>query len=129
MNDEDIERLMQFDGIVKNRLKIKATITNARQFLAIQKEFGSFYDYTLSFFPDSKPIINAFQSLSEIPVSSPESDAMSKDMKKRGFKFFGATICYASCYKKPTGTFRVPVGIPIGIVHDCNTAITSLNGE
>ena len=88
MNDEDIERLMQFDGIVKNRLKIKATITNARQFLAIQKEFGSFYDYTLSFFPDSKPIINTFQSLSEIPVSSPESDAMSKDMKKRGFKFF-----------------------------------------
>ena len=85
MNDEDIERLMQFDGIVKNRLKIKATITNARQFLAIQKEFGSFYDYTLSFFPDRKPIINAFQSLSEIPVSSPESDAMSKYMKKRGF--------------------------------------------
>ena len=87
--------LMQFDGIVKNRLKIKSTITNARLFLAIQKEFGSFYDYTLSFFPDRKPIINAFRSLSEIPVSSPESDAMSKDMKKRGFKFFGTTICYA----------------------------------
>ena len=83
------------DGIVKNRLKIKSTITNARLFLAIQKEFGSFYDYTLSFFPDRKPIINAFRSLSEIPVSSPESDAMSKDMKKRGFKFFGTAICYA----------------------------------
>ena len=95
MTDEDVERLMQFDGIVKNRLKIKSTITNARLFLAIQKEFGSFYDYTLSFFPDRKPIINAFRSLSEIPVSSPESDAMSKDMKKRGFKFFGTTICYA----------------------------------
>ena len=80
MTDEDVERLMQFDGIVKNRLKIKSTITNARLFLAIQKEFGSF---------------NAFRSLSEIPVSSPESDAMSKDMKKRGFKFFGTTICYA----------------------------------
>ena len=79
MTDEDVERLMHFDGIVKNRLKIKSTITNARQFLAIQKEF----------------IINHFQSLSEIPVSSPESDAMSKDMKKRGFKFFGSTICYA----------------------------------
>ena len=78
MTDEDVERLMQFDGIVKNRLKIKSTITNARLFLAIQKEFGSFYDYTLSFFPDRKPIINAFRSLSEIPVSSPESDAMSK---------------------------------------------------
>ena len=62
---------------------------------AIQKEFGSFYNYTLSFFPDRNPIINHFQSLSEIPVSSPESDAMSKDMKKRGFKFFGSTICYA----------------------------------
>lgn len=95
MTDEDVERLMQFDGIVRNRLKIKSTITNARQFLAIQKEFGSFYDYTLSFFPDRKPIINNFSSLSEIPVSSPQSDAMSKDMKKRGFKFFGSTICYA----------------------------------
>ena len=95
MTDEDVERLMHFDGIVKNRLKIKSTITNARSFLAVQKEFGSFYDYTLSFFPDRKPIVNTFQSLSEIPVSSPESDAMSKDMKKRGFKFFGATICYA----------------------------------
>lgn len=81
MTDEDVERLMHFDGIVKNRLKIKSTITNARLFLAIQKEFGSFYEYTLSFFPDRKPIINTFQSLSELPVSSPESDAMSKDMK------------------------------------------------
>lgn len=81
MTDEDVERLMQFDGIVRNRLKIKSTITNAKQFLAIQKEFGSFYNYTLSFFPDRNPIINHFQSLSEIPVSSPESDAMSKDMK------------------------------------------------
>lgn len=95
MDDKDIDRLMQFDGIVKNRLKIKSTITNAKLFLAIQKEFGSFYNYTLSFFPDRNPIINHFQSLSEIPVSSPESEAMSKDMKKRGFKFFGATICYA----------------------------------
>ena len=85
MTDEDIERLMQFEG----------TITNAKLFLAVQKEFGSFYNYTLSFFPDKKPIINTFRSLSEIPVSSPESDAMSKDMKKRGFKFFGTTICYA----------------------------------
>ena len=92
MTDEDVERLMQFE---KNRQKIKSTITNARQFLSIQKEFGSFYNYTLSFFPNQKPIINTFQSLSEIPVSSPESEAMSKDMKKRGFKFFGATICYA----------------------------------
>lgn len=95
MTDEDVERLMQFEGIVKNRLKIKSTITNARLFLALQKEFGSFYNYTLSFFPDRKPIVNTFRSLSEIPVSSPEAEAMSKGMKKRGFKFFGATICYA----------------------------------
>lgn len=95
MTEEDVERLMQYDGIVRNRLKIRSTITNARLFLVIQKEFGSFYNYTLSFFSDRKPIIHTFQSLSEIPVSSPESDAMSKDMKKRGFKFFGTTICYA----------------------------------
>lgn len=95
MTDEDVARLMQFEGIVRNRLKIKATITNARLFLAIQKEFGSFYNYTLSFFSGGKPIVNTFRSLSEIPVSSPQSDAMSKDMKKRGFKFFGTTICYA----------------------------------
>ncbi len=86
---------MLFDGIVRNRLKIKATITNARLFLDIQKEFGSFYNYTLSFFPNRQPITNTVRSLSEIPVSSPESDAMSRDMKKRGFKFFGTTICYA----------------------------------
>lgn len=95
MTDDDVERLMHFDGIVKNRLKIKATITNARLFLAVQEEFGSFRDYTLSFFPGGKPITNHFRSLNEIPVSSPESDAMSRDMKKRGFKFFGSTICYA----------------------------------
>mgnify|MGYP001049993519 FL=1 len=95
MDDKDIERLMQFDGIVKNRLKIKSTINNARLFLSIQKEFGSFYNYILSFFPDRKPIVNTFQHLSEIPSASPLSDAISKDMKKRGFKFFGTTICYA----------------------------------
>ena len=95
MTDDDVERLMHFDGIVKNRLKIKATITNARLFFAVQEEFGSFRDYTLSFFPGGKPITNHFRSLNEIPASSPESDAMSRDMKKRGFKFFGPTICYA----------------------------------
>lgn len=95
LGDDDVERLMQFDGIVKNRLKIKATISNARHFLDIQKEFGSFYNYTLSFFPDNKPIINSLKSLKDAPAFSPVSDAMSKDMKKRGFKFFGSTICYA----------------------------------
>lgn len=95
MTEADIERLMKFDGIIKNRLKIKSAINNAKLFIDIQKEFGSFYDYTLSFFPNRQPIVNNLKSLKEAPVSSPESDAMSKDMKKRGFKFFGSTICYA----------------------------------
>lgn len=97
MTDEDVERLMQFEGIVRNRLKIKSTITNARLFLAVQKEFGSFYNYTLSFFPDGKPIVNTVHSLSDIPVSSPQSDAMSKDMKKRGFSSSGARFATRIC--------------------------------
>lgn len=95
MTDNDIKRLMQFDGIIKNRLKIRSTINNAKLFIDIQKQFGSFYQYILSFFPNRQPIINNFTSLSQIPATSPVSDAMSKDMKKRGFKFFGSTICYS----------------------------------
>ena len=64
MTDDDVERLMQYDGIVRNRLKIKATISNARLLSLYKKEFGSFYRYTLSFFPDGKPIVNNFRSLS-----------------------------------------------------------------
>lgn len=102
MTPKDIDRLIQFDGIIKNRLKITSTITNAQCFIAIQKEFGSFYNYILSFFPGGQlPVVNNFKSLSEVPATSPESDAMSKDMKKRGFKFFGSTICYA--YLQATG--------------------------
>lgn len=95
MTDADVERLTKFDGIIKNRLKIKSAITNAKLFIAIQKEFGSFYEYTLSFFPEGKPIVNYLKSYDGAPATSPESDAMSRDMKKRGFKFFGSTICYA----------------------------------
>lgn len=80
MTDEDIERLMKFDGIIKNRLKITSAINNARLFITIQEEFGSFYNYTASFFPEKQPIVNQFKSLSEIPATSSESDAMSKDM-------------------------------------------------
>ena len=101
MTDEDCEKLMQFEGIIRNRLKIKSTIINARLFLSVQKEFGSFYNYIQSFLPDGKPIVNNFRSLREIPASSPQSDAISRDMKKRGFKFFGTTICYA--YLQATG--------------------------
>ena len=95
LTDEELAERLQNPEIIRNRLKVFSVRKNAGVFIDIQKEFGSFYEYTLSFFPDRKPIINTFQSLSEIPVSSPESDAMSKDMKKRGFKFFGSTICYA----------------------------------
>jgi DNA-3-methyladenine glycosylase I len=95
LTEDDVERLMHFEGIVRNRLKIKSTITNAQQFLAIQQEFGSFYNYTLTFLPDRKPIVNSFHTLNELPAFSSVSDTMSKDMKKRGFKFFGTTICYA----------------------------------
>lgn len=95
MTDQDVERLMQFEGIVRNRLKISATISNAKLFMKLQNEFGSFYKYTLSFFPDERLIVHDIKSLTDILATSPESDAMSKDMKKRGFKFFGSTICYA----------------------------------
>lgn len=93
-SDTDVERLMQDKGIVRNRQKIESTITNARAFLDIQKEFGSFDEYIWSFVGDT-PIRNQWTSLSEVPVTTPESDAMSKDLKKRGFKFVGSTICYA----------------------------------
>ena len=95
MTEQDVERLMQNEGIVRNRLKLKAAINNAKLFIAIQQEFGSFYKYTLSFFPEQKPIVNQLKSMKDLQATSPESDAMSKDMKKRGFKFFGSTICYA----------------------------------
>jgi DNA-3-methyladenine glycosylase I len=91
----DVERLMQNEGIIRNRLKIEAAISNARLFLEIQKEYGSFCNYLKSFLPDGKPVINHWKTLSEIPASTPLSDAISRDMKKRGFKFFGTTICYA----------------------------------
>ncbi len=93
--DEDVERLMLDEGIIRNRLKIKATISNASLYLGIQKEFGSFCNYMKSFLPEGKPIVNHWKTLAEVPASTPVSDAISKDMKKRGFKFFGTTICYA----------------------------------
>lgn len=95
MSPEDIDRLMQFDGIIKNRLKIECTVDNAKQFIAVQKEFGSFYNYIVSFFPEEPPLIHHFKTLDQIPATSEQSDAISKDMKKRGFKFFGSTLCYA----------------------------------
>ena len=89
-----IRQLENNPGIIRNKLKIRATITNAQKFLAIQKEFGSFDTYIWSFV-GGQPVVNAHQKDSDIGATSPESDAMSLDLKKRGFKFVGSTICYA----------------------------------
>ncbi|MCO4797747.1 MAG: DNA-3-methyladenine glycosylase I [Colwelliaceae bacterium] len=93
-NDEKIEELMQDSSIIRNKLKIKAAISNAKIFIEIQKEFGSFCNYLWAFV-DNKTIINTVKSLDDYPATSPISDTISKDLKKRGFKFFGSTICYA----------------------------------
>jgi DNA-3-methyladenine glycosylase I len=89
-----IESLLQDAGIVRNRLKVAATVINAQKFLDVQDEFGSF-DSFIWRFVDCKPKQNRWRSLSEIPASTPESDAMSRELKRRGFKFVGSTICYA----------------------------------
>jgi DNA-3-methyladenine glycosylase I len=88
------EKLMTHEGIVKNRLKIASTVTNAKAFIAAQKEFGSFAKYIWGFV-EEKPIQNSLRNMSEAIASTPISDAMSKDLKARGFKFVGSTICYA----------------------------------
>jgi DNA-3-methyladenine glycosylase I len=89
-----VERLLQFDGIVRNRLKVQAAITNARCFLKVQDEVGSFADYSWAFV-GGKPIVNRWTDMKQIPATSPESDAFSKDLQRRGFKFVGSTIIYA----------------------------------
>jgi DNA-3-methyladenine glycosylase I len=88
------ERLLRNEGIVRNRLKIEASVANARAFLAVQKEFGSFDAY-LWRFVDGRPQRNKFKSLKEIPAQTRRSEALSKDLRKRGFRFVGPTICYA----------------------------------
>ncbi|HRN95013.1 MAG: DNA-3-methyladenine glycosylase I [Chitinophagales bacterium] len=93
-NAEKVELLMQNEGIIRNRLKIEAAINNANRFIEVQKEFGSFSNYIWQF-TEGKPIVNHPKILSDIPATTPISDAMSKDMGKRGFKFRGSTICYA----------------------------------
>lgn len=93
-SEEKVRDLMENSGIIRNKLKIKATISNAIAFMGTQKEFGSFDKYIWQF-TNYKTINNELNSLKEMPVTSAESDAMSKDLKKRGFKFVGSTICYA----------------------------------
>jgi DNA-3-methyladenine glycosylase I len=93
-NARTVERLLKFDGIVRNRLKVQSAITNARCFLAVQDEFGGFADYSWSFVGGA-PIVNRWTDMKQVPATSPESDAFSKDLQKRGFKFVGSTIMYA----------------------------------
>lgn len=92
--DKKIEALLLDPGIVRNRLKVNAAVINAKAFLAVQKEFGSFDAYIWSFV-GGKPKRNKWTSMSGVPAKTAESDAMSKDLQKRGFKFVGSTICYA----------------------------------
>ena len=89
-----VKSLLADPGIVRNRLKVTSTVDNARAFLAVQKEFGSFDAYIWTFV-GGKPIQNSWKRLAQIPAKTRESDAMSKDLKKRGFRFVGSTICYA----------------------------------
>lgn len=107
MTKRDVTRLMKDAGIIRNRLKIQSAITNAQAFLTIQKEFGTFSKYIWSF-TDGKTIYNKFKKHTDLPVRSEISDIMSADLKKRGFKFVGSTICYAFMQG-------------IGIMHDHTT--------
>jgi len=90
----DIRRLLANRGIIRNRLKINAAVTNARQLISVQEEFGSFNDYVWKFV-GGRPIEHRFRSMSSIPAKSRESDRMSNELRGRGFKFVGSTICYA----------------------------------
>ena len=93
-NEQKINELLTDPGIIRNKLKIQSAITNAQAFLKIQKEFGSFDTYSWQFV-EGKCKVNMLKTIKEIPVTSKESDALSKDLKKRGFKFVGSTIIYA----------------------------------
>ncbi len=93
-SEGDVSRLVSDPGIVRNRLKINAVITNARAFLQVQEQFGSFDRYIWGFV-NGRPVQNSWKKITDVPSSTPESDAMSRDLKRRGFRFVGTTICYA----------------------------------
>lgn len=93
-NSRKIESLLGNPGIIRNRMKVTSAVNNAKRFLEVQKEFGSFNNYIWRFV-GGKPIQNRFETMKDIPATSAESDALSKDLKKRGFKFVGSTIMYA----------------------------------
>lgn len=123
--DEKIEELINNSGIIRNRLKITAAISNAKAFLKVQQEFGSFDRYIWQFV-NYKPIIHKFKNLSELPSTTKESEVMSNDLKKRGFKFVGPTICYA---------FMQAIGMVNDHITDCfryneiNQIIKNKNSE
>jgi DNA-3-methyladenine glycosylase I len=113
-----IEKLLKNEGIVRNRLKLESAVKNARAYLAVQEEFGSFAKYQWDFV-GGKPIVNRFEGKGQIPARTPLSDALSKDLKKRGFSFVGSTIIYAhmqavglvndhvlDCFRHPESTKR-----------------------
>ncbi len=104
-----IDRLLRDPGIVRNQLKVSSAVANARAFLRVQKEFGNFDSYVWQFV-DGKPQLNSPRSLKQVPARTPASDAISKDLKKRGFNFVGSTICYA---------FMQAVGMVNDHVVDC----------
>ena len=114
-----IESLLAHSAIVRNRLKVESSVTNARAFLALQAEFGSFDRYIWDFV-DGKPIQNYWHSLSQVPAQTPVAEAMSKQLKKRGFRFVGPTICYAFMQATGmvndhlTGCFRYPEVAALG---------------
>lgn len=93
-DEAKIAGLLHDPGIIRNRLKIAAAITNAQKFLAVQKEFGSFSEYVWRFV-GGQPLVNSWREPAQVPARTPESDALSKDLQKRGFKFVGSTIMYA----------------------------------
>lgn len=93
-DERQIEELLLDPGIIRNRAKVSAAVNNARCFLAVQEEFGSFDAYIWRFV-DGRPVVNELRCLADYPATSPQSDALSRDLKQRGFRFLGATICYA----------------------------------
>ncbi|MCL4536846.1 MAG: DNA-3-methyladenine glycosylase I [Nitrospirae bacterium] len=93
-NEAQIQKLMQNPGIIRNRLKIESSINNARKFLEVREKYGNFSNYIWRFV-DNKPKLNKIKKLTDYPATSKESDALSKDLKQRGFKFLGSTVCYA----------------------------------
>jgi DNA-3-methyladenine glycosylase I len=93
-SEEKILEILQDPGVIRNKLKVRSAVNNAKLFIDVQNEFGSFNKYIWGFV-NHKPIVNKWNSMSEVPVTTPESDALSKDLKKRGFKFCGSTIMYA----------------------------------